>query len=563
MTSPSPKAMLSVNPGSIVKGDSATLTWSSTDATSCTASANPATGEWSGAVDVGGGSKSVTPTASTSYTLACTGPGGNDTHNALLSVSQQQPAVAISVSPTTITMGQTATLNWSATGGLSSCTASGDDSAEWSGAKGVNGVQSVTPSAGVNTFTLTCTNGVSTVGKSASLKVNSTIANVVPIAVDGGPAAAGHTVNLPYISVTLCIPGPAPQTCKTIDHVDVDTASYGVRIVASALSATPALNLARQFDVGGDPVAECVQFLTGYTWGSVRLADVKLAGEVAHNLPIQIIGDLPDVSVPSACSSVPPALKTVADVGSNGIIGVGAFVHDCPGCATQALTPHYYGCPSTGGACAPIAQPLASQVQNPVANFKTDTSVAVDNNGVIVDLSLSPVGANGAKNVAGSLILGIGTQDNNALSGGVVPLNANGNFTSCDTSTNTSYANSFIDSGSNGFFLPANLRTPPIPVCAAPHPDFYCPASHLDIPVLNRASTGQFCTGVAANISVDNAQALFATGNDAFSNLAGPLPAIPNLGLDFGLPFFFGKRVSTAIEGVTTPGVTPGPFVAY
>ena len=95
--------------------------------------------------------------------------------------------------------------------------------------------------------------------------------------------------------------------------------------------------------------------------------------------------------------------------------------------------------------------------------------------------------------------------------------------------------------------------------------DFYCPdpSSPLSIPVLNRASTEQFCTGFIANIAIANAQTLFNTGNDAFNNLAGPLPAVPNLGLDFGLSFFFGKRVSTAIEGVTTPGVTPGPFVAY
>ena len=573
VTPADPKATISVNPGSIVSGESATLTWSSTDATSCTAAATPASAEWSGTVPLSG-TRNVMPNVSTSYKLTCSAGSSSDSHTVNVTVAAQQPTITISVNPTTINLGQQppATLSWSTTGGLTTCTASGTDSA-WTtpAAKGVNGTQSVTPPAGTSTYILNCTNADGSAHPnpaSASLRVKSTIANVVEIAVDGGPPAAGHTVNLPYISVTLCLPGPEPQTCKTIDHVDVDTASFGVRIVASALSAAPALNLAQQFDVGGDPVAECVQFLTGYTWGSVRLADVKLAGEIAHNLPIQIIGDLPDASVPSACSSVPPALKTAADIGSNGIIGVGPFILDCPGCATQALEPHYYGCPFNG-ACAPITQALANQVQNPVAQFLSD------NNGTIVDLRTNTptFPDTGGKNIKGQLIFGIGTQDNNTAPAVLIPLNAFGNFTTDDPSKVKSYPNSFIDSGSNGFFLPAAFATlhsdqnpdPPIPVCVNTHTDFYCPspASPLNIPVLNRASAAQFGTGVGATVAVANAQSLFATGNDAFKNLAGPLPAVPNLGLDFGLSFFFEKRVFTAIEDKPTPGVTPGPFVAY
>jgi hypothetical protein len=33
-------------------------------------------------------------------------------------------------------------------------------------------------------------------------------------------------------------------------------------------------------------------------------------------------------------------------------------------------------------------------------------------------------------------------------------------------------------------------------------------------------------------------------------------------GFDFGLPFFFGRSVFTAIEGASTPGGT-GPYVAF
>jgi mevalonate pyrophosphate decarboxylase len=59
------------------------VTWSSTDATSCTAS-----GTWSGA-EATSGTLSVTPSASgtASYTLACTGAGGTANGTATLGVA--------------------------------------------------------------------------------------------------------------------------------------------------------------------------------------------------------------------------------------------------------------------------------------------------------------------------------------------------------------------------------------------------------------------------------------------------------------------------------------------
>jgi hypothetical protein len=58
---------------------------------------------------------------------------------------------------------------------------------------------------------------------------------------------------------------------------------------------------------------------------------------------------------------------------------------------------------------------------------------------------------------------------------------------------------------------------------------------------------------------VGNADSLLSNGSDAAANgLAGP-----NAGtVDFGLPFFFGRNVYTAIEGKSTPAGT-GPYTAY
>jgi uncharacterized protein (TIGR03118 family) len=69
---PTPTVTLSVSPTSITAGQSAALTWSSTQAVSCTAS-----GAWSGS-EAATGSQAVTPTTSGSvtYTLTCTGASG-------------------------------------------------------------------------------------------------------------------------------------------------------------------------------------------------------------------------------------------------------------------------------------------------------------------------------------------------------------------------------------------------------------------------------------------------------------------------------------------------------
>ena len=56
---------------------------------------------------------------------------------------------------------------------------------------------------------------------------------------------------------------------------------------------------------GTNPAGECLVFGSGYTWGAVRSADVKLAGEVASSLPVQIIAD------PSVPATPPTATGTV------------------------------------------------------------------------------------------------------------------------------------------------------------------------------------------------------------------------------------------------------------
>jgi hypothetical protein len=71
MSDPKPTASLSASPTSIASGGASTLTWSSTNATSCTA-----TGGWSGTKATSGTQSTGALAATTSYSLSCSGAGG-------------------------------------------------------------------------------------------------------------------------------------------------------------------------------------------------------------------------------------------------------------------------------------------------------------------------------------------------------------------------------------------------------------------------------------------------------------------------------------------------------
>ena len=175
---------------------------------------------------------------------------------------------------------------------------------------------------------------------------------------------------------------------------------------------------------------------------------------------------------------------------------------------------------------------------------------ATDNNGVIVQLPLLP--ATGVSSALGYLIFGIGTATNNALdSAYVVPVNSMGRFTT--RYNRVDRTDSFIDSGSNGLFFEDNSL---LGSCASGNIGFFCPTVARPL-----SASIQLEGNVTAvlNFSVANSDALFQSGHYAFSNLGGTLSAGS---FDWGLPFFFGRSVYTAIEGKPV-GNRVGPFYAF
>ncbi len=373
---------------------------------------------------------------------------------------------------------------------------------------------------------------------SSTTTTTSSVNNTLPVSVNGGPF--NNDVDVMFASVTVCVHGTT--TCQTIPDVAVDTGSSGLRLLASALT----ISLPTVSDSAGNPLGNCITF-TGntYAWGAVATADVQLAGETASSLPIQIINPNNFPAAPDACSAG-LTNTTAQNLGANGLLGIGLFQQDCgSACATAGLNlpPIYFGCPSSG--CVEEAVSLQQQVQNPVGLF------AQDNNGVVIDLPA--LDASGDPTATGSVLFGIGTQSDNALSAvQIYTTDDNGYFTV--TFNGQAYSESFLDTGSNGFFL-LSASTLGVPTCPV-NTSFYCPATTVSYSAVTTGTNG---TSNTIAFSLANANTLFNTGNTAFNNIGGPGSAGM---IDLGLPFFFGRPVYVAIQGASTSSGS-GPYWAF
>ncbi len=397
--------------------------------------------------------------------------------------------------------------------------------------------------------------------------------NVAALNVNSGPAQ--NSDNLAFVSVTICVPGTT--TCQTVDDIQVDTGSAGLRILQSAM---PSLSLPTLLDPSGNgnSIFNCVQFAdTSYLWGPVQAADIKIGNEVASGFNGQTGALIQTIStsnagIPTACSNGGTIDENApTTLGANGIIGVGLEPTDCyvqstpPGfppvnlCdgSVQAPAPAYFSCASSGcsSGATQTTQPPQGQVSNPVVWF------AVDNNGVVIQL---PAVQSTAATLSGALIFGLNTNTTNNTIPGAATL-----FGLTNDSFTTQYDGqtliaSVIDSGSSALFFPSSSLAP----CPANgnFSGFYCPGG----PTPQTATNG----GVSiVNFTVDDAGNLFTNNptDTVFATLGGQngtagtctSQGTGSCQFDWGLPFFYGRPIFTAIDGATVTGIGTGPFWAY
>lgn len=155
-------------PGTVGQGESSTLSWDIDNATS--ANINNGVGN----VNPDTGSKQVSPTQTTTYTLTATGATGSKTQNVTVTVSKvNKPVIKnFTASPSTIVKGQSAKLSWEITGAKNANINNGVGAVNKT-----SGEKSVSPK-NTTTYTLTATNaGGSTTATTTVSVINEPVIN--------------------------------------------------------------------------------------------------------------------------------------------------------------------------------------------------------------------------------------------------------------------------------------------------------------------------------------------------------------------------------------------------
>ncbi|VWD46824.1 PF11925 family protein [Burkholderia lata] len=356
--------------------------------------------------------------------------------------------------------------------------------------------------------------------------------NTAVITVNAGVA---NVINIPTVSLKVCAPGTS--NCQVVNNVLVDTASYGLRLVGSAVSGV--LGSLPQVTSGGAPVAECGKFVSSYTWGSVRTVDLSIGSEQASSLPVQIIGDLGTTNVPSSCTNGGASANSASALGANGILGIGPAPVDCgTTCATSTSTNNnYYACPNGDNAnCTVALVPVAQQVANPVHRFADSSGVSV---------SMPTISNNGQASATGTLTFGLPDLTGKT----VMTSTTTGDVSATFLGRNVT---AFFDTGSNAYFFNDSSQT-----ACSKNTQFYCPSAST---TYSATLTGQ--NGVSGTVSmpVVNADSLFSNPSTfAFNDIAGPFGS--SSWLDIGMPHFYGKTIYFGMDKTASGGAAP--FVAF
>ena len=171
-----PSVILTANPVIVSSGQSSTLTWTSSNVSSCNAS-----GGWSGFKASTGSQSTGALFAPQTYIITCTGTNGQQVvSQATVSVSggggfNNPPTLTLFANPTSVNPGANSTLTWTSTNATSCNATSG-----WTGFKPVSGTQVVGPISTTQTYVLTCSGPGGTVSQSATVNVGQVLGAGTP-----------------------------------------------------------------------------------------------------------------------------------------------------------------------------------------------------------------------------------------------------------------------------------------------------------------------------------------------------------------------------------------------
>ena len=173
-----PTVTLTANPTSVAYGASSTLIWGSTNASACST-------PW-GSTAING--SYITPglTATTTFSVTCSGSGGSPTASATVTVAAPPPpavpTVTLVANPASIAYGATSTLNWGSTS-TTSCTT------PW-GSTATSGAYTTPALAMTTSYAVTCN------GSGGTQTANATVAVAAQVPMPPTPPTTGPAVTL-------------------------------------------------------------------------------------------------------------------------------------------------------------------------------------------------------------------------------------------------------------------------------------------------------------------------------------------------------------------------------
>ncbi len=165
-----PSVSLNVSPSSVFSGNSSTLSWTSANVSSCTASASPASASWTGSRSTSSSyphESTGSLYTNTTFTLSCTGVNGSASDSETVQVLQDtgsEVAAVLTANPERIALGESSTLSWSSNN-ATSCSGIG-----FSTGGAISGSTPVSPTVNT-TYTVSCTDGSSSASDQATVSL--------------------------------------------------------------------------------------------------------------------------------------------------------------------------------------------------------------------------------------------------------------------------------------------------------------------------------------------------------------------------------------------------------
>jgi hypothetical protein len=248
-----PSVSFSCSPTSIIFGNSSTLSWS--------------VGGYVTSVSIDQGiggvssssSRTVSPTSTTTYTLTATGIGGTTTRQVTVIVTiPSPPTVSFSVSPSSICLGNSATLSWSATGYVNSVSID-----QGIGGVSTSGNRTVSPTS-TTTYTLTATGIGGTTTRSVTLDLN--FPTTINLTADNSSIIVGGSTTLRWTST-------GSITSATLNQGMGSVNNNGNQVVSPSVTTTYTISA----------TGVCTNASSAVTVTVYQLPTVELSGPVSIN----------------------------------------------------------------------------------------------------------------------------------------------------------------------------------------------------------------------------------------------------------------------------------------